>query len=169
MKKLSGILGVLLLVGVDQVTKYLAKINLENANPFVIIKGVFQLQYLENTGAAFGMLKDKLLFFILLTLIVLIGIGYVYFKMPEHKKYLPMRLVLIFISAGAIGNMIDRIVHNYVIDFFYFELIDFPIFNVADCYVTVSAVALVLLFLFYYKEEDFDFISFHKKEKNLDK
>ena len=58
------------------------------------------------------------------------------------------------ICSGALGNFIDRIAHRYVVDFFYFELIDFPVFNVADIYVTVSAVLLILLILFYYKEDE---------------
>lgn len=158
MKKLRGIIAVILLVILDQVTKILAKGRLEFGESIVIIKKVFRLQYLENTGAAFGILKDKLWFFIILTSIVIIIIGYVYFKMPETKRYKPIKLVLILITAGAIGNLIDRIVHNYVIDFLYFELIDFPIFNVADCYVTISAILLVILVIFYYKEDDFSFL-----------
>ena len=69
---------------------------------------------------------------------------------------LPLKACIVAIAAGAIGNMIDRVRLGYVIDFFYFELIDFPIFNVADIYVTVAAFALVLLILFYYKEDEID-------------
>ena len=57
--------------------------------------------------------------------------------------------------AGAIGNLIDRISLKYVVDFIYFELIDFPIFNIADCYLTVSSFLLIILAIFYYKENDF--------------
>ena len=75
-----------------------------------------------------------------------------------------INLILIFFVAGAIGNLIDRIVNNYVVDFFYFKLINFPIFNVADIYVTVAAFAFIILGIFYYKEEDFEMI-FKKKDK----
>ena len=61
--------------------------------------------------------------------------------------------------AVAFGNLIDRVARGYVVDFFYFKLIDFPIFNVADIYVTVTMVLLIGLILFYYKEEDFEFLS----------
>ena len=71
--------------------------------------------------------------------------------------------MLSLIAAGAIGNMIDRIRFDYVVDFIYFVLINFPIFNVADIYVTVSTVALVVLLLFVYKENDLNFISFKQK------
>ena len=71
---------------------------------------------------------------------------------------LPLKIAGILIYAGAIGNFIDRIRQSYVVDFFYFELIDFPVFNVADIYVTLSAIALIIVVLFYYKEEDFSLI-----------
>ena len=67
-----------------------------------------------------------------------------------------MNWSLLFFMAGAIGNFIDRITNQYVVDFFYFKLINFPIFNVADIYVTIAAVFMLFLGLFYYKEEDFE-------------
>ena len=73
-------------------------------------------------------------------------------------------MICVAMTAGAIGNMIDRFCRGYVVDFFYFSLIDFAIFNVADIYITVSAVLLVILMMFYYKEEDFAFLS-RKKDK----
>ena len=78
-----------------------------------------------------------------------------------EKKFLPLRICAIFIASGAIGNVIDRVRLNYVVDFLYFKLIDFPIFNVADIYVTVAAVMLVILVCFYYKEEDLERIFSH--------
>jgi signal peptidase II len=73
-------------------------------------------------------------------------------------------MALVFIAAGAIGNLIDRVRLDYVVDFFYFSLINFPIFNVADIYVTFAAVVLVILLLFVYKEEDLEFLSFRTKK-----
>ena len=67
-----------------------------------------------------------------------------------------MYWILLFFMAGAIGNFIDRIINQYVVDFFYFKLINFPIFNVADIYVTIAAVFMLFFGLFYYKEEDFE-------------
>ena len=72
---------------------------------------------------------------------------------------MPLIVVVDVLVAGAIGNFIDRLVNKYVIDFIYFSLIDFPIFNVADIYVTLSVIALFILIFFYYKEEDFKFIT----------
>ena len=80
-------------------------------------------------------------------------------KIPFEKKYTKLQTALVFIAAGAIGNFIDRVSYNYVVDFLYFKLIDFPIFNVADIYVTVFAIYLAVLLLFVYKESDLEFLS----------
>ncbi|WP_310601499.1 signal peptidase II [Anaerosporobacter sp.] len=163
MKKWSIFLGVnFILVLLDQFTKHLAKSHLMGNNDIPIIDGVFRLQYLENRGAAFGILENKIGYFIIGTLIALGVLCYAYQKLPDTRRYLPMKILLIFISAGAIGNFIDRLFNNYVVDFFYFELINFPIFNVADCYVTVSSVIFLVLGIFYYKDEDFEFLKWKK-------
>ena len=98
---------------------------------------------------------------------MLILFSYMYVKMPHTKRFLPLRACFVAIAAGAIGNMIDRISLNYVVDFFYFKLIDFPIFNVADIYVTCATFVLVFLIVFYYKEEEIDsiFQIFKKKSE----
>ena len=74
--------------------------------------------------------------------------------MPVNKRFLILRILILLIAAGAVGNFIDRIRQGYVVDFFYFKLINFPIFNVADIYVSVGMVILALLIFFYYKDED---------------
>ena len=76
--------------------------------------------------------------------------------MPQNKKYTALNYIIVFLIAGAIGNYIDRIAKNYVVDFIYFSLINFPVFNVADCYVTVSVILLFILILFYYKDDDLE-------------
>ena len=160
-----AILSFILLIVFDQWTKSLAVAHLMNKEPFIIIDGVFQLRYLENRGAAFGMMQGQQTFFLITGIIAVIVLAYVYFKLPWKKRFLPLRAVALFIASGAVGNMLDRVVLGYVVDFFYFELIDFPIFNVADIYVTVAAFAMVLLGLFYYKDEDYDLIFPSKKDK----
>lgn len=157
------LLGICALVALDQYTKYLAVIHLKDKPAFNIVNGVLELNYLENKGAAFGMLQNQKAFFIFVAVVILGVIGYILFKVPERKKYRILHLLLSLIAAGAIGNMIDRIRFDYVVDFIYFVLINFPIFNVADIYVTVSTVALVFLLLFVYKENDLNFISFKQK------
>ena len=90
-------------------------------------------------------------------------IGYVLIKLPRNRHFVFLEALLVLIASGAVGNMIDRVQFNYVVDFFYFKLIDFPIFNVADIYVSVSCVLLAILVIFFYKDEDFDFLG-KKKE-----
>lgn len=156
----------LALIIFDQWTKALAVANLMNQEPFVLIDGVFQLHYLENRGAAFGMMQGKQSFFIIMSLAACLIIGWLYFKLPWKKRFHPLRGSLLFIAAGAVGNLIDRILLGYVVDFFYFELIDFPIFNVADIYVTCATVLLAVLILFVYREEELEGLFSGKKEKS---
>lgn len=158
-----ALISFLILIVFDQWTKSLAVAYLMDKDPFIIIKNVFQLRYLENRGAAFGMMQGQQTFFLITGIIAVIVLAYVYFKLPWEKRFLPLRAVAMFIAGGAVGNMIDRVALGYVVDFFYFELIDFPIFNVADIYVSVSCVLLAVLIIFFYKDSDFDFLS-KKKE-----
>ena len=149
-----------LLVLLDQATKLAAVSALKDGGPYVLIPGVFQLQYLENRGAAFGLLQNARIFFLAVTLIALAAVIYVLVRLPLKRKYIVLRFLMVLIAAGAVGNMIDRVFLGYVRDFLYFSLIDFPIFNVADIYVTCATILLILLLLFYYNEEDdFAFLS----------
>ena len=162
---IGGSILVLLLLLLDQYTKYLAIIHLKEQESFVIIQDIFSLHYLENIGAAFGLFKNQRTFFIISTMIVVFLIAYFYIKMPKEKRYHPMMFSLLFVAAGALGNFIDRLRFGYVVDFFYFELIDFPIFNVADCYIVVALFVFSFLLLFYYKDEELAFFSLHNKTK----
>ena len=158
------ILLALLLITVDQTTKYFAVTDLMDQKPKVIWDGVFELHYLENRGAAFGMLQDQKVFFVLIAVIILAVIVYVLIKVPYQKMYTKLHITLVFIASGAVGNLIDRLRYDYVVDFLYFSLIDFPIFNVADIYVTLSSIYLVILLLFVYKESDLEFLTFRTKK-----
>lgn len=158
-KKIVSIIMVLLLVTADQAAKYLTVLKLKPVGKYSLLDGVFSLQYVENTGAAFGILQDQKAVFVIMTILIAAGIGYVIYQMPPDRHYTPLLCVCTLLLAGAAGNFIDRILHTYVIDFLYFEAINFPVFNVADCYVTVSAVILFFLIMFFYQEEDFSFLS----------
>ena len=157
-----GLLGIVLLTALDQWTKHLAIVHLKGQESIVLIPGVFQLQYLENRGAAFGMMQNQQWFFILLTLVYLAAIAVIYFKIPRTKRFFLLHFLAVLLTAGALGNFIDRVRLNYVVDFFYFSLIDFPIFNVADIFVVVSFFLLMFCVLFVYKDEEFSFLSFKK-------
>ena len=153
-----------ILIFLDQITKYFAIVYLKGQESLKVVDGVFEFNYLENRGAAFGMLQDQKFFFVFIAVVILAVIAYVLFKTPNQKKYTKLHIALVFISAGAIGNMIDRLRFDYVVDFFYFSLINFPIFNVADIYVTCAAIYIVILLLFVYKESDLEFLSFRTKK-----
>lgn len=161
-----GLLGLAGLLILDQLTKFAASHFLKAGGPVVIIPGVFQLQYLENRGAAFGMLENMQWVFVVFALAITAAACWFYLRIPAIRRFLILRLLCVTLSAGALGNMIDRLVHGYVIDFFYFSLINFPIFNVADIYVCASTAALLLVLLFYYKEEDFQQIQGKKTRKD---
>ena len=166
---LVDFLMIILLVFLDQFTKYLAVIHLEDKPAIKIIDGVLELNFLKNSGAAFGLLQNQKVFFILVAVMILCIIAYVLFRMPDDKKYNIMHILLVMIASGAAGNMIDRVRNDYVVDFIYFVIINFPIFNLADIYVTVSTFLFVILFLFYYKENDFNFLSFNQQKKFREK
>lgn len=145
-------------VWADQFTKRLAVAHLKLREPVVLIPGVLEFLRIENTGAAFGILKGHMLFFYMITALVGIVILYMIFRLPTERKYYPLLIVVSLIAAGALGNLIDRVTRKSVIDFIYFVPIDFPVFNVADIFVTCATALLMLLILFYYRDEDFDFL-----------
>lgn len=152
------LLGSGLLIILDQWTKYLAVAHLKGTDGLPLISGVLELQYLENRGAAFGILQNMQWVFYIMTAIFIPALIWLYVKMPKTKKYLPAHILVIVLTAGAFGNLIDRIRVKYVIDFIYFSLIDFPVFNVADIYVTLSVIAVFILVFFVYKDEDYEFL-----------
>ena len=158
------IIGFFAAIGLDQWTKLLAVKHLMDQSAYNIWTGVFELLYSENRGAAFGMLQGKQYFFLFVAIAVLSVAVFAVIRMPATKKYLPLHVIAMFLSAGAVGNMIDRFTRGYVVDFLYFRLINFPIFNVADCYVTISMFFFIILFFFYYKEEDLSCLNLGKKE-----
>lgn len=155
----------LILVALDQFTKCMAVLHLKGQPSVEIVKGVFELLYSENRGAAFGMMQGKQMVFFLIGVSVLAAAAYVMYQMPswEVRRYTPLKICVIMITAGAVGNMADRISNGFVVDFLYFSLIDFPIFNVADIYVTTATAILLLLLLFYYSDEELDIFKVGKK------
>ncbi len=165
---ITDIVMICILVVIDQLSKLWAVSTLKDREGIELIKGVIKLYYLPNgnTGAAFGMLSGHRMLFLFIALIVVLLIIYILFRIPVVSKYRALRILLVFIAAGGVGNMIDRFRLSYVIDFIYFYLINFPIFNVADCYVTVATILTSLLILFKYKEEDFKELENCIKKKN---
>lgn len=152
-----------ILIFADQFTKKLAVSKLMGKDSFVIIKKVLCFHYLENRGAAFGMLQNAQIFFALVGVAFLAFAIYALVVFPVESKYSLLRFTIVMIAAGAVGNMIDRVLLKYVVDFIYFEYIDFPVFNVADIYVTVGTALLIILVLFFYKDDELDFKKLRNK------
>ncbi len=149
-----------LLTFIDQMSKSAAAHFLTDKD-IHLIPGVLELHYLENKGAAWGILQNRTWLLISITGIVLIALVVIYYRLPAVRKFSLLRFCLVLLAAGAVGNVIDRIINHYVIDFIYFSLIDFPVFNFADCFVCISAILILYCILFKYKDEDFKFM---KKE-----
>lgn len=150
------------LTALDQFTKKLAVSKLMGREPFVILKGIFELDYLENKGSAFGMFQNQKVFLLCVSAVFLILMAYLWMRMPAEKKYLPMYIAVAGIVAGGLGNMIDRFRLGYVIDFFSFVLIHFPVFNVADICIVLSTILMAVLLLFVYREEDLAFLAWKR-------
>lgn len=159
----TGLLLVVILTLFDQGLKLLAIMHLKDKQDISLIRDVLELKYLENRGMAFGLFQGKIPVFVLLCLLFFVAFLYFYIKIPKTTYYLPLILISFFMLAGASGNFIDRVFRGFVVDFIYFVLIDFPVFNVADIYVVCSGILLVLFVCFKYKDEDFAFISAKNK------
>ncbi len=144
----------LVLLLCDRLTKDLALHYLRTGDK-EIIPGVFSLHYLENRGAAWGMLQDATWLFVIITVVVLLAMSYLYGRIPMTKRYRLLRFAIVLLASGALGNFIDRIMWRYVVDFLYFKYINFPVFNLADCYVCIAAALLIYCIIFRYKDEDF--------------
>ena len=139
-----------LLVLLDQWTKHLAVSHLMNKSDIILIPNVLQLHYLENTGAAFSMLEGKQTFFAVATPILLILLLILLFRMPRVKKYLYLDYIIVLVIAGAIGNHIDRVLNNYVVDFIYFSLINFNCYLVYIIIVNFISINLKFTIRFYF-------------------
>ena len=162
-RPLISVLVILVSVGLDQLTKYFAINNLKDLTDEVpVINKVFGLYYVENKGISFSMLSSKMSLIIIITMIIMLLMVFVLIRTPKTSYFMPFSVVLAVIIGGATGNMLDRILRGYVVDFIMLDFINFPIFNVADIFVTLGLIILVFLIIFKYKDKDFDFL-FPKK------
>ena len=147
-----------LVVFFDQLVKRWAATDLQAVGSIPLWEGVFHLTYCENTGAAFSMFTGQRWLLLAVTVVFLAMLLWAQFRGWMQNTF--GRMSLNFVIGGAIGNMIDRFFLGYVVDMFDFCLIDFPVFNVADCCITVGVVLLFIYVLFLCKDE--------KKEANHD-
>ena len=129
-------------IALDQLTKWLAVEFLSPIPTYPLIEGVLHLTYVENKGAAFGMLADqRWIFMVISTVAILVLFLYLFGGFAQNKLY---GVAMALIAAGGIGNMIDRISLGYVVDFVDFRLINFAVFNGADSFICIGAGLLIL-------------------------
>lgn len=142
MKKRYFILLIILIIGLDQLTKYLVATNLDLYERIPIIKGFFSLFYIRNDGAAFSMLSGNTILFYIISLIAL----YICYHLYKNAKTKLTFISVAFLGGGILGNFIDRIRFQEVIDFisFTFGSYDFAIFNLADTYIFIAVVLLIV-------------------------
>jgi len=132
----------------DQITKKWALSVLKSGSSIKIIKDFLRLSYVENRGAAFGILQNQIVFFVIITFIMIAVLGYIFFKTKNITRLSKLSLTLI--AGGAIGNLLDRIVLGYVVDFIdvrFGNIYDFPVFNLADSFVVCGTFLLIVLML----------------------
>ena len=149
MKKRGIVAGVIaILIVLDQLVKSYVVQNIALGEIKSWIPNLVSLTYLQNRGAAFSILQDQQLLFAVITLVVVVGAIWYLHKHMEDSLWMVLGLILII--AGGLGNFIDRISQGFVVDMFHLDFINFAIFNVADSYLTVGVVVLLLAML---KEE----------------
>ena len=131
-----------LLVIIDQITKYLTVQNIAFNEVIEVVPNVVSLTYIQNTGAAFSILEGQMWFFYIITILVM---GFLlYYMVVEARNDKPLGIILSIVLAGTIGNFIDRLINQSVIDMIKLEFIDFAIFNVADSFLTIGVILLLL-------------------------
>lgn len=133
-------------VAVDQIIKYFVTTNMAPDSGFTVINGLLKIYYLKNRGAAFGVLQNQRWFFVIVTLSVCVLLIIALFKYKNHTAY--SYIASITIIGGGIGNLIDRVLHGFVIDYISVSFFP-PIFNFADCCVTVGTICLMIHILFF--------------------
>ncbi len=141
-----------LLIIADQIIKYLTVKYLAPIGSIEIIKNILSLTYVENRGAAFGILQDSRWFFIIITIVVLTLLAFYIRKHNGKGKLFNFSISLIY--AGAIGNFIDRLFKGYVVDMIHATFINFPVFNFADCLIVVGVILLYVYIFFFDREKE---------------
>ncbi|MBP2077564.1 signal peptidase II [Oceanobacillus polygoni] len=134
----------LFIIGIDQLTKWIIVSTMEIGERITIIENFFYITSHRNSGAAWGILQGQMLFFYIVTAVVVIGIIYYMQKFAKNDTLLAIGLS--FVLGGAIGNFIDRLFHQEVVDFadFYIFNYNFPIFNVADSALSIGVIIVII-------------------------
>lgn len=141
---------VLGIVSVDQLTKFLVVQNIPLHTQVDAVPGLFSLTYVRNTGAAFSSFQGMQWLFLVIFLLLTAAVFYEYFKKPMPFTRLE-RWTIAAVYGGGLGNMIDRLRLNYVVDMINLDFMSFPVFNVADCFITCGCILLLIHLTFFNK------------------
>ncbi len=164
---LTLVMDVCAFAAIDQAFKIFALASLKDKAPKTLIKGFLGLNYVENDGAAWGIFSGRLSILLFTTILMLLAVGFAAHKIGKNGFLLGnkrkaalgfLKFDIILIMSGGIGNLIDRVGRGYVIDFIEFRFIEFPVFNIADCYLTVGAVIFMVLCLFVFKDNEINIL-----------
>ena len=147
------LIAAVLLVAVDQITKYIALTQLKPIGSVTFIDGFMDFTFVENRGAAFGIFSGKTWLLLVISIIICAVLVWAMTKMPKTKEYRKLRVTFVLILSGAVGNIIDRALRGYVVDFFEFTFIKWPVFNMADIYVDVGTIVMAVIIMFFMKDE----------------
>lgn len=163
---LTPLISLCLIVGLDQWTKYLTVKFLSDGHEAKFIGDAVVFSYMQNRGMAWGFFQNNQVLFSILTLLAISVIVFLYVRTPWEAEYRPIRIAEVMLVGGAIGNLIDRIFradggdgrlfHGFVVDMIFVKAINFPVFNVADVFVSLAFVFMLILLIFVYNEEEFN-------------
>lgn len=161
--KALSLISIVLLVGADQLIKYFIDLFLKPVGSVTVIPKVLQLSYYENDGAMMGMMSGKTTVMTVFAVLCLLLVCYILYS--GKLGYGIDFWCVVFVAAGGIGNLIDRVFRGYVIDYIEVLFVDFYIFNFADCLVTCAAVAIIISQIYQFTKES---KKNKRKEKNTD-
>ncbi len=161
--KALSLISIVLLVGVDQLIKYFIDLFLKPVGSVTVIPKILQLSYYENDGAMMGMMSGKTTVMTVFAVLCLLLVCYILYS--GKLGYGIDFWCVVFVAAGGIGNLIDRVFRGYVIDYIEVLFVDFYIFNFADCLVTCAAVAIIISQIYQFTKES---KKNKRKEKNTD-
>ena len=143
------------IVALDQFTKYLTVANIPQWGAVPVIPGLFDLTYVQNTGAAWSSFEGQIWLF---ALIFAVFAGFIIWEVPKNRMGFRNceRWCIVAVFAGGLGNMIDRLRLGFVVDMINLEFMNFPVFNVADCFICCGCITLIVLLMFnkeFWKDE----------------
>jgi len=135
----------------DQISKYFTLKFLDEFESYSVIKNILDFTHVHNTGGPWSIFEGKMIFFIIMTLFIFAA-AIIYLR--KHKpKHILSKISIAMIAGGALGNFFDRILRGYVVDMIDVNFFNYPVFNLADCYIVTGAILMSIYIIFIYKEK----------------